>query len=254
VTDLGYERYEAEFGEQTRRLGAALAGAPADLPVPTCPEWTLRDLVSHVGSGHRWSAGVVARGTQPPTGLSLFPAPDEPARWADWLSEGADSLISAVRAAGPDCPVWTWQADRSAGFWVRRMLHDEVIHRFDVELARGQPGDLPTDLAVDGVTDMFHTFATLSVPGVADEGMGRLAGGGQSLHFHATDAAGEWWAQRTPAGLIWRAEHRRGDVAVRGPARELLLLLNRRVPPDAGGFEIFGDRAVLDDFLEFSRF
>ena len=35
----------------------AIVGADLTAPVPTCPEWTVRDLVTHVGSGHRWSAG-----------------------------------------------------------------------------------------------------------------------------------------------------------------------------------------------------
>jgi hypothetical protein len=48
---------------------------------------------------------------------------------------GAWMLGDAVPVAGPKQPVWTWQKDRWAGFWLRRMLHDEVVHRFDAELA-----------------------------------------------------------------------------------------------------------------------
>ena len=69
-------------------------------------------------------------------------------------------LADAVRAAGPGQPVWPWTADRSAGFWLRRMLHDEVVHRFDAEMALGIEGGLAADLAADGVSDVLDTMAT----------------------------------------------------------------------------------------------
>jgi hypothetical protein len=78
-----------------------------------------------------------------------------------WLVAGARMLADAVRAAGPQQPVWTWRADQSAGFWLRRMLHDEVVHRFDAELALGIEGDLAADPAADGVSDLLDTAATL---------------------------------------------------------------------------------------------
>ena len=31
-------------------------------PVPTCPDWTVRQLVEHVGEVHRWAAAIVTRG------------------------------------------------------------------------------------------------------------------------------------------------------------------------------------------------
>ena len=34
---------------------AAGAGAGPDDPVPSCPEWTVRDLVRHLGGVHRWA-------------------------------------------------------------------------------------------------------------------------------------------------------------------------------------------------------
>ena len=37
----------------------AIEGADLSTPVPTCPEWTLRDLVTHMGQIHRWVDGIV---------------------------------------------------------------------------------------------------------------------------------------------------------------------------------------------------
>ncbi|ROR45746.1 maleylpyruvate isomerase N-terminal domain-containing protein [Kitasatospora cineracea] len=48
--------------ERAAAFRAAIAAAPSlDLPVPTCPGWTLFDLVQHIGEGRRrWAAAVAA--------------------------------------------------------------------------------------------------------------------------------------------------------------------------------------------------
>lgn len=118
------------------RLAGLVAGRDPATPVPTCPGWTIRDLVGHVGAGHRWVAGLVeARQRELPPRTEV-PAPDDPAAWPEWLTAGARRLVDAVRATGPELPVWTWQADRTAGFWLRRMLHDELVHRYWLEHSR----------------------------------------------------------------------------------------------------------------------
>ena len=35
---------------------AAVESAGLDAPVPTCPDWVVRDLVHHMGGVHRWAA------------------------------------------------------------------------------------------------------------------------------------------------------------------------------------------------------
>ena len=41
-------------------LALAAQRTSLDAPVPTCPDWTLRDLVRHVGGVHRWAATIVS--------------------------------------------------------------------------------------------------------------------------------------------------------------------------------------------------
>ena len=72
------------------------------------------------------------------------------------------------------------------------------------------------------------------------------------MHLHCTDGDGEWLLRLTPDGLEVEAIHAKGDVAVRGTASDLLLVMMRRRPPDA--VEVLGDRAVLDGFLDQARF
>nr|BFE72347.1 hypothetical protein GCM10020092_056480 [Actinoplanes digitatis] len=47
--------------ERSAAMRAAVASAPdLDVPVPTCPEWTLFDLAQHLGRGRRKWAAIVA--------------------------------------------------------------------------------------------------------------------------------------------------------------------------------------------------
>jgi hypothetical protein len=52
--------------------------------------------------------------------------------------------------------------------------------------------------------------------------------------------------------VTWRHGHAEADLAVRGPASDLLLVMNRRLPPSA--VEVIGDRDLLARWLEHSRF
>jgi hypothetical protein len=76
------------------------------------------------------------------------------------------------------------------------------------------------------------------------------------LHFHATDDAlgddGAWRATRTAAGVTWEHAHGQSDVAVRGPAADLLLVLNRRWSPTR--LEVHGDAGLFEHWLEYSKF
>jgi uncharacterized protein (TIGR03083 family) len=254
---LGHERYEAEFEAETTRLGVAASELEPQAPVPTCPEWTVRDLITHVGTGHRWAAEIVEGRLQDPAPYVIVNAPHDPQAWADWLTAGARRLAEAVGAAGPDRMVWTWQAEMTAGFWLRKLLHDELVHRFDVELAAGRLGDVAPDLAADGVSDLLASIATLSRPDSGDPMFSGLVGAGETLQLQATDvslAAGEWFVERTPAGVSWRHGHAPADAAVRAPARELLLVLNRRITPSGKGVEITGDHALFTHWQEQSKF
>lgn len=241
---LPSERYLSAMESETARVAAAVTGRDPAEQVPTCPEWTLRDLVTHIGTGHRLSAAVVSAKLDEPRPYQLIEAPEKPALWSAWLIEGADGLVGAVREQGFDAPVWTWAPQhQTTGFWVRRMLHDLIIHRFDAE-----PGDdLDQDLAVDGVADILLCYATLSRREGTPMAAG-LRGDGETLRF--TDGSSVWRATLTPDGVTWHDSDGPADVELRAPAQELLLVLNRRRPPG----ESTGDRALLDRWLATTKF
>ena len=50
-------------------------------------------------------------------------------------------------------------------------------------------------------------------------------------------------------GIAFSHEHGKGDAALRGSAKDLLLAIVRRQSAADGGIEIFGDAAVWDGWL-----
>ena len=226
-------------------------------PVPTCPGWTFRQLATHVGRGHRWAAQIVAtRAAQPIPMREVADGklPEDPARHGPWLNQGAEQVIDAVTAAG-GAPVWTMTGMRPASFWARRRADEAAVHLADAQLAAGRDVDLAPGFAADGVDEWLGlVVASTANPDQARE----LGGDGQTLHFHATDPGldgmGEWLITRTPSGITVQHGHGKADVAVRGPAADLLLILTRRLPPSAPGAEIFGDQALLTHWLDHTPF
>ena len=85
--------------EETAALGELIRGADPATPVPTCPDWTLRQLFRHVGRGNRWAAQIVAdRRDTPldPRDVREGRPPDDPDAAVDWLNAGAQLILDSV--------------------------------------------------------------------------------------------------------------------------------------------------------------
>nr|WP_221376148.1 maleylpyruvate isomerase family mycothiol-dependent enzyme [Actinoplanes polyasparticus] len=232
---LAPERYAAELEAEAGRLGAAAARLPIATIVPTCPEWTVHDLVTHVGSGHHYAADVLATGG--PVEYERVGAPSDPDVWTPWLLDGAQRLNAAVADRGFGSEVWSWHPrHQTAGFWLRRMVHDQVIHRFDAD----PTGDVAPDLAADGVSDLLLSFEMFEA----------LRGHGETLQFSATDIPRSWHVTLTSSGITWNDGDHGADVTLTAPVRELLLILNRRLPAPRAD----GDAALWEQWQEGSRF
>ena len=250
----GYDRFFAELRGCTAEL-ARIIESDLERQVPTCPGWTFRQLATHLGRGHRWAAQIVAtRATTPISTREVADGklPQDPAQHVPWLNAGADRVIEAVTAAGSDL-VWTLAGIGPASFWARRRAHETAVHLADAQLASGQDVNLAPDLAADGVDEWLGLIAA----GSGDTAQ-NLRGDGQSLHFHATDpglsGAGEWLVTRTPAGVTVARGHGKADVAVRGPAARMLLVLTRRLPPSDPAIEVLGEQALLTHWLQHTPF
>ncbi|WP_207548475.1 maleylpyruvate isomerase N-terminal domain-containing protein, partial [Mycobacterium mantenii] len=51
--------YAGAFLDENRAFAELFRDADESTPVPTCPDWTLRQLLRHVGRGDRWAAQIV---------------------------------------------------------------------------------------------------------------------------------------------------------------------------------------------------
>ena len=242
--------FRAALLDQTQAFGELIRAADPSTPVPTCPGWTLKQLFRHVGRGNRWAAQIVAeRRSQPldPSDVRDGKPPDDPDAAIDWLNGGVQQLIIAVEQVGSDARVWTFNGPRPAGFWIRRRLHEAFVHFADAALALGVDFDPAPELAADAISEWIELMvvqADKQAPPVER---------GRTLHLHATDEVlgptGEWTIVNDEDGLSWTHDHGKGDVALRGPVRDLLLAIVRRRDAADGNIEVFGDTGVWDTWL-----
>ena len=136
--------------------------------VPSCPDWTVRQLVEHLGGVQRWAATIVAQArTRLPDEAEearLFAAPQ--GDLLAWFQSGAATLATALEKARPDLAAFVFlrNAPSPRHFWARRQAHEVTIHRVDAQAAR--LGRIPstaeagirTDLAVDGIDELVTGF------------------------------------------------------------------------------------------------
>jgi uncharacterized protein (TIGR03083 family) len=238
--------HAAALIEQTRLLAELSRDAAPSTRVPTCPDWTLRQLLTHLGRGHRWAATIVRERSGAPIDPRTVPdggQPTDPAEALAWLQASAATVLGAVSETGPDTPVWTFVGPRPSAWWLRRRLHEATVHRADAALALGADYQLSTELAADGVSEWLAIVAARASADASplDPGV--------TLHLHATDAtettdaAGEWMLRGEPDGVSLSAGHGKATTAVRGRAVDLLLALTRRLTLEQARLEVLGDPA-----------
>ncbi|MEV0800823.1 maleylpyruvate isomerase family mycothiol-dependent enzyme [Kribbella sp. NPDC050281] len=240
--------------EQTATFAEWVDGRDAAIPVPTCPKWTLADLVDHVGATHRMVAMLVGEQLAEPSRAfaAYVPAPADSAQWGAWMVEGAAAARRAVAAVGVDAPVWDPSgAAAGVAFWSRRLFGEACVHRADAAAALGRRYELVPESAVAALEDWLDTMTSRGYWENRPDFATAMRGDGQSLHFHATDAPGEWLARREADRVVLEHTHTEADVTLRGPAADLLLVLSRRRRLDAApSLELHGDRALLDRWID----
>jgi uncharacterized protein (TIGR03083 family) len=151
-----------------RRLREVAGGTDPGAAVPSCPGWTMADLLRHVGEVYLQKVECMRLGADPdpwpPEGLN-----DEPP--LELLDRAYTSLTEEFAARRPEEHAFTWYGpDQSVGFWVRRMAQETVIHRVDAELAAGEViAAIPGDLAADGVDELLVAFVQYDTTTWPDE-------------------------------------------------------------------------------------
>ncbi|GAB2909621.1 maleylpyruvate isomerase family mycothiol-dependent enzyme [Streptomyces mayteni] len=250
------DRYRTEILTQTDLLRALTRGADPGVPVPTCPEWNLGQLLRHVGGAHRWVETIVrTRATDTVSDHlvnDVFGYDDRDLTVVDaWLADGARRLDEALAEAGPETRVWTVVPDQPLAFWARRMLFETTVHRADAAWALGRRYELDAAVARDGV-DEWMGFGT--VPEAYDPTTDEpLLGPGRTLRFQATDQpADSWLVDLTGDAPRWLRAEGPAAVTVHGPLADLLLLVYGR--PVIDRLDVSGDTALLELWLRRTGF
>lgn len=236
--------------ERAATFRATIAAAPSlDVPVPTCPEWTLADLTRHLGHGRRrWAVTVTAGPADAPPDPSTWqhpPAPTSRDALLAWQAAATQELLDALRRTGPDQPCWTWWGDsqtpQTTGAVARHQLHEVAVHTYDAQLAAGHPQPLPHTVALDGVEDFLLTCCATRTAWPHEP---------VAVDYHTTE--GPSWrlrldtdgarTQRLPSGEP--ADTDPAAAAAIGTASDIVLVLYGRNPVDA--LELHGDRRHFD--------
>ena len=242
---MDIETHVKAIQEHGVALGDAAERAGLDAAVPTCPDWSVRDLVGHQGQVHRWAASYVATGNTEPSN-SLEDVPGD-AALLDWFREGHAGLVDAINRAPADLACWAFlPAPSPLAFWARRQAHETTIHHVDAESAAGARIEVDPALAVDGIDELLLGFYS--------RGRGRLiADPALTLGLRATDGqpTDAWTVVIGPEGRDVTRGEATGDCVVSGSASDLYQFLWNRRSHD--GLSVDGDPAVLDLWQEKAR-
>jgi uncharacterized protein (TIGR03083 family) len=211
--------------------GAALAevvrGASADAPVPTCPGLTIGQTARHVGSVYRMVRAWLIEGHRPAQ-WDRDPLPGQST--VEYFLQGHRDLVEQLTAHDPGDHASTWwPADRTYGFWSRRMAHETTIHRIDIQAASGaEVATVDEDVALDGVDEALalwfgQKLPMLGLSGTKPGSVGIKTGG---HHWIARAGPGETTAWRCAA-----REAEQADAVVTAKPMQVYLWLWGRTSP-----------------------
>jgi uncharacterized protein (TIGR03083 family) len=218
---------------ESRRLADTVAGSDLDAIVPSCPEWSVRDLAHHIGVVQwYWAQNVRAGDVEHHSGGELTPLPVD-ADLQAWLGWCTYSLLQALREAGPDAPCWTWWASpRTAGAVSRHQAQEVAVHRWDAEGVSGSSRPLAPALAADGVPEFVEIM---------------IGDGARSLSGTVTLTATDTGASVSVGGKRGSATATGRTAELRATESDLVLMLYRRLPvPDA---DVVGDPMLVAALL-----
>ncbi|MEU0093118.1 maleylpyruvate isomerase family mycothiol-dependent enzyme [Kribbella sp. NPDC006257] len=231
MSELSAERARQGIVEYTRRLAESAATAGPEAAVPTTPEWTVTNLVEHLGQTQHWVAELIERRitdpTQLPTELAVLPA--DPGEWHAWLAESAQRVAAACSDEALDAPVFNAAGDERSGaqFWLSSMLNEAVVHGFDAANAAGTANatgsaneagtasgtgtaygtgrvaaaEVDADIAAALISNHLSMLTSPTWEMQRPASAHALRGTGQTLQWLATDAdgdAGAWFVVRRP--------------------------------------------------------
>ena len=226
--------------DATERTAALAASADLTTPVERLGRWRAQDVVAHLGGVHEWATRIVRTSSMDGPGFRKSKLRGD--ELADWYVGVAADLVDALRSVDPDgvCPNFNPGSPATNGFWIRRQLHETLIHTYDLERVLADVTTIAPHIAVDTVDEHLDVFVrtrgkqTLSAP----------------LLLESTDAAATWLL--APAAKPGRVDIDPPDAApaatMTGAAMNLALVVWGRLTVAEAGLSVGGDEAVAASF------
>jgi uncharacterized protein (TIGR03083 family) len=223
---------------------AAIDEAAPEMPVPSCPDWTVTNLVHHLGSLYRWVGAILSAPEGPPPRPSTEGLPTGRAA-VEWWQREYEQLVSLLDKVDADAPAWNWAPQpKRAAFWHRRMTMETAVHRWDAQMAIASGEPIEAAVAVDGVSEVLDTWLPA--------GRGHTSHTRQGVvHLQAVDVGQEWFVRLRGSGValldtgtILDTDDHHPTAQAAGTASDLLLALYGRVRFDV--LDIAGDPTLLD--------
>lgn len=221
-------------------LGTAATALPDAeyAEVPGCPDSTLGETLRHVGSVHRATRRWVRDGRRP----EQWQQSPSDGDLVGFVRSGVDELLAELRQHDPAdyCDTW-WPADRTHGFWRRRMAHETTVHRVDVQAAAGGPvHSIDPEVALDGIDEVLflwfgHRLGELRM---FSPRPGTVALSAADRHWLAISEPG-----RSVARRVADADARTADATVSGDPTEVYLWSWGRLPDQS--VRISGDQDAV---------
>jgi uncharacterized protein (TIGR03083 family) len=195
-----------DYAFAAERFAVAVGWSDPRAPVPSCPGWSVYDLVVHLGNVHAWAATIVETG-QRAAQHNDEPRSSKARSVSEWYLAKAEDLFQVLRQTPSQTPCWNFAAGSGgAGFWKRRQLHETTIHQVDLDLAGGRTTELSPAVAADGVDEVLTVMMPMMV----------RRGHAVSLHapllLTASDT-GDRWLVAPPTGSPSVPEQQTGDRA-----------------------------------------
>jgi uncharacterized protein (TIGR03083 family) len=244
---MTFDDHLALITDRSAALRSAVAAAPSlDTKVPGCPDWTLADLIEHLGGVQMFWAVVVSSADAsgpPPRDRTDFDSPTgDQAALVEWSASATGQLLDALRTAGPSSPSWAWWgasgAPLTAAAVARHQVQEAAVHARDAEETIGRAAPLPAPVAVDGLAEF------LSVPLAS---LGAWPGEPVRVGFAASDGPTHVVDLSASGVVLDPGSPGEPALTVHGAAGELVLGLYGRVP--LGDLRLEGDTALAGELL-----
>jgi uncharacterized protein (TIGR03083 family) len=218
-------------------LHAASQPGVLEAGVPSCPDWTVGDLVRHLGAVYRRYRINSGKGNAhepwPPLIIPDDAPPGFDMQVVDWFGSELAQIDAHLEALDPDAPAWNWAPQRkTAVFWHRRAAHETAIHRWDAQLSTGLAEPLESKLARDTVSEVLDTFLAAGRRRTQSVMSGLV-------HIIASDLGQEWYVRLRgdgvtllDTGTLLDDDSHPARAAASGTASDLALFLWGRVNVD----------------------